>query len=237
MESKKICTIVQDLLPAYIDKLTKPETTAFVDAHLTECEGCRRVCRNMSGTLPKEAIEAENVVRRLKTQHYRRVAMGWGIVAAILLVAAICLLPLPKRINVTHEGVIWRCGAPAEEQSTGVTVRGTYHDYLFRQDYFSGTIRVEALPQTHGDMSVVNMGGGQCHIWYEDEEALMKSLGSLYVRKDGSVLMLLHEDGHWDGDTGLMLTAPASTREEALRLTNQLAVELSPDWLGKGTFE
>ena len=87
MESKKICAIVQDLLPAYIDKLTKPETTAFVDAHLTDCESCRRVCRDMSGTLPQEAVEAEKVVQRLKTQHYRRVAVGWGIVLAVLLVS------------------------------------------------------------------------------------------------------------------------------------------------------
>lgn len=237
MESRKICAIVQDLLPSYVDKLTKPETTSFVDAHMTDCETCRRICRAMAGDMPPAAIEAEAVVHRLQQKRRRKLALGWGIVAVILLVSAICLLPLPRRINVTHEGVIWRCGGGAEEQSTGVTITGIYHDYLFRQDYFAGSLRVEALPQTHGDMSVVNMGEGQSHIWYEDEEALMKSLGSLYVRKDSSVMMLLHEDGYWDAETGLMLTAPASTREEAVALANELAGELSPNWLGTWTFE
>jgi len=70
-----------------------------------------------------------------------------------------------------------------------------------------------------------------------DGEALMQSLGSMYVGRDGSVLVLLHEDGHWDGDTGLMLTAPASTREEAVALANEMAQKLSPDWLGANPFE
>lgn len=236
METKRTCAIVQDLLPAYVDKLTKPETTSFVDAHLTDCETCRRVCRAMAGEMPPEAIWTENIVRRLKQKHYRRVALGWGIALAVLIIAAVCLLPLPRSISVTYEGVIWRCGTQ-EEQSTTVTVTGTYWDFLFRQDYFAGSIRVEALPQTHGDLSVTNMGDGQSAIWYENEEALLKSLGSMFVRKDGSVLMLIHEDGGWAADTGRMLTAPASTREEAVRLANQLAVELSPKWLGTWQFE
>lgn len=155
----------------------------------------------------------------------------------LLLTAAVCLLPLPRRINATHGGVIWRSGALDDTQPTTVTITGTCWDYLFRQDEFAGSIRVEALPQTHGGLSVVNMGDGQCGVWYENEETLMKSLGSMFVRKDGSVLMLLHEDGHWDAETGLMLTSPASTREEAVALANELAQELSPNWLGAWTFE
>lgn len=155
----------------------------------------------------------------------------------LLLLAAACLLPLPRHINATHEGVIWRSSAPEDTQHTTVTVTGTYWDYLFRQDEFAGSIRVEALPQTHGDLSVINMGDGQCGVWYENEEALMKSLGSMFVRKDGSVLMLLHEDGHWDAETGRTLIAPSATREEAVKLANQLAQELSPNWLGNWTFK
>lgn len=237
MESKKTCAIVQDLLPAYIDKLTKPETTAFVDAHLTDCEACRRVCRNMSGTLPAEAVEAENVVQRLKNQHYRRVAIGWGIVLTVFLIAAICFLPIPKDLNITQEGVLWRCGTSEEMQITTVQVVGTYYDHPLRKGDFKGTVWVEVLPETHGEMSVVSMGDNQYGVWYETEDALLKSLGGQFVRKDGSVLVLLHEDGHWDAENGLVLTAPASTREEAVALTNELAKELSPNWLGSWTFK
>lgn len=237
MESKRTCAIVQDLLPSYVDKMTKPETTAFVDAHLTDCESCRRVCRHMSGALPAEAIQAEQIVTRLKAERDRRLAIIWGAAGVILLILAVCLLPLPRRLDVTHQAMLWRCGTPEEQQLTELRLTGTYYDYLFREDDFSGSIRVEACPETHGDMSVVKMGSGQYGIWCEDEEALMKAFGSMFVRKDGSVMVIVDEDGHWDGSTGKMITAPAATREEAVMLANQLADELSPKWLGPWEFD
>lgn len=233
METKRTCAIVQDLLPAYVDKLTKPETTAFVDDHLTDCESCRRVCRAMSGTLPAEAVQAEAVVRRLQMKRQRRIAIGWSIAAVVLLAVMVCLLPWPRSVSATQEAFVWQCGAPGVEQLTTLMVKGTYYDYLFREDNFTGSIRVEAYPETQGNTSVMDMGGGQYGIWYETADARMKAFGSMFVRRDGSVLVLLYdEEGHWDGSTGKMITAPASTREEAVELANALADELSPNWLG-----
>lgn len=237
METKRTCAIVQDLLPAYIDKLTKPETTAFVDAHLTDCESCRKVCRAMSGALPSEAVEAEAVVRRLRQKRFRHLAIGWSIAAAALLVVMICLLPWCRSIHVTQPAVIWRCGTPEEEQLTTLTVNGTYYDYLIREDNFKGTLRVEGMPETQGFTSIMDMEGTQLGIWYENEDAQMKSFGSMFVRKDGSVVVIVHEDGHWDGEKGRMITAPATTREEAVALANALADELDPHWLGYRDFE
>ncbi len=118
-----------------------------------------------------------------------------------------------------------------------MTVSGVCYDYLLRGDDFRGSLRVDAFPETQRQISIVPMGEGQFGIWYETEEALLKSLGSMFVRRDGSVMMLLYDDGHWDGDTGLLLTAPASTREDAVALANKLAKELSPNWLGTWQFE
>lgn len=237
MENRKTCAIVQDLLPAYMDKLTKQETTSFVDAHLTDCEACRRVCRAMAGELPAEAVQAEQIVQRLNAERDRRRAWGWGILAVCLLLAVICLLPLPRRINAAHEGVLWRCGAPEEAQNTGVTVTGIYYDYLFRADAFTGSVRVEVCPETHGNTSVTAMVDGQYGIWRENENGLLEYFGGMFVRRDGSVLVLISEEGHWDAETGKVCTAPASTREEAVTLTNELAKELSPNWLGTWNFE
>lgn len=237
MESKRVCAIVQDLLPAYVDGLTKEETTSFVDAHLTECEACRRVCREMSGVLPREAVQAESLVRRLREKRDRQLALRWAAAVVVLLVLAVCLLPLPRSISVTHEGMLWRCGDPEEAQLTPVTVTGTYWDYLFREDKFQGSIRVEACPETHGNLSVTEMGGGQYGIWYETEESRLNAFGTMFVRKDGSVMVIVDEDGHWDASAGKMLTAPASTREEAVALANAMADELSPNWLGPWQFE
>lgn len=237
MESRKICAIVQDLLPSYVDKLTKPETTSFVDAHLTDCETCRRICRAMAGTLPAEAVQAEHVVHQLKKAHNRRRMIGWGIAAAILLIAALCLLPLPRKINVSHGGILWRCGTQEEVYPTVVQIKGTYWDYLFREDNFTGDIEIEALPKTKGKMSIHQTGEGQYGVWVENDEALLQSLGGMFLCPDGRMIFLLNDEGHWDAATGRMVTAPASTREEAVALANELARELSPNWLGIWTFE
>lgn len=237
MENKRTCAIVQDLLPAYIDKLTKPETTTFVDAHLTDCALCRKVCRDMAGDMPPAAIQAEKVVRRLQQKRLKRLAIGWSAVAVALVIVLICLLPWPRSISVTHPAVIWRCSSPEEEQLTTLTVNGTYYDYLIREDNFKGTLRVEGMPETQGLTSIMDMEGTQLGIWYENEDAKMKSFGSMFVRKDGSIVVIVHEDGHWDGETGKMITAPASTREEAVALANELADELDPKWLGNRDFE
>ena len=237
MESKRICAIVQDLLPAYIDKLTKQETTAFVDQHLTDCEQCRKVCRAMSGALPEEAVQAEGIVQRLKAARDRKLAICWAAAAAVLLLLAVCLLPLPRRFSATHEGLLWRCGTPEETQSTTVTVNGIYDDYLFRTDTFTGSVWVEDCPETHGALSITKLGENQYGIWYETPQSRLNAFGSLFIRKDGSLMVIIDEDGHWDGATGRMLTAPASTREEAVALANELAAELSPSWLGRWQFD
>lgn len=161
----------------------------------------------------------------------------WWIMLAVLLVAVVCLVPLPRAINVTQTGVLWCSGAPGDVQTTSVTVKGTYWDCLFLEDRFEGSIWVEACPETYGVQSVTRMGENQYGVWYATEDAQLKSFGGMLVRRDGSVLVMLHEDGAWSADTGRVLTAPAATREEAVALANELAKTLSPDWLGTWEFQ
>lgn len=43
MKEKKNCKIIQDLLPNYIEKLTKEETNLFIEEHLKDCEECNSI--------------------------------------------------------------------------------------------------------------------------------------------------------------------------------------------------
>lgn len=158
-------------------------------------------------------------------------------IPVILLVAAVCLLPFPKKMDIAQGGVLWKCDMPEEAQSTTVTIKGTYWDYLLLEDKFDGSVWVEALPETRRELSIALLNDGQFGLWYADEEMLMKFFGGMFLREDGSVLLLIHEEGQWDAQYGKAVTAPASTREEAVALANDLARELSPNWLGKWTFE
>lgn len=108
----------------------------------------------------------------------------WWILLAALLVSVVCLAPLPRTINVTQTGVLWRCGAPEDVQTTSVTVKGTYWDGLFLEDIFEGSVRVEACPETHGVQSITRMGENQYSVWYATEDAQLKSFGGLFIRAD-----------------------------------------------------
>ena len=47
MKEKKNCKIIQDLLPNYIEKLTKEETNSFIEEHLKECEECNSILEKL----------------------------------------------------------------------------------------------------------------------------------------------------------------------------------------------
>lgn len=232
MESRKICAIVQDLLPSYVDKLTKPETTSFVDDHLTDCETCRRICRAMAGDMPPAALQAEAVVRRLQQKRRRKLALWWGIAAVIALIAAVCLLPWPRQISVTHEGYEWRINDENHGVLRQVHVEGTYYDYLFRLDTFSGVVEIGGYPAATRFSSQVS--DGQIALITVDEEGLARTLGFMYMRPDGSeMLICLYEDGGWSGRDGLMITAPEFLRDHAVMTANRLVDELDRGFLNK----
>ena len=43
------CSIVRDLLPLYAERLTSPETAAFVEKHLRTCADCRAALQEKIG--------------------------------------------------------------------------------------------------------------------------------------------------------------------------------------------
>ena len=45
--NKKDCKIVQDLLPNYIENLTKEETSKYIEEHIKECEECKELLDKM----------------------------------------------------------------------------------------------------------------------------------------------------------------------------------------------
>ena len=51
MKDEKICKVIQDLLPNYIEKLTNVETNEFIEKHLKECPECMQIYNNMQKKL------------------------------------------------------------------------------------------------------------------------------------------------------------------------------------------
>ena len=135
----------------------------------------------------------------------------------------ICVLPWPRQISVTHEGYEWRIN----DESHGVLrqVEGTYNDYLFRLDTFSGVVKIDGYPAAKRFSLAV--GEGQIALLYVMEEGMARSLGFMYMRPDGSeMLICFYEDGGWSGWDGLMITAPEFLRDHAVMTANRLVDEL-----------
>lgn len=47
MRLNKECYMIQDLLPSYIDKLTSSETNKYIENHISSCQECKNVLKNM----------------------------------------------------------------------------------------------------------------------------------------------------------------------------------------------
>lgn len=237
MKNDTRCSLVQDLLPGYIDGVTREKSSEFVQEHLRECDACRRVYDAMNGKMTPAELHAQELVREMiegKKQMRRFVLLA---LLGALLIAAVCVLPLPRRIQRTHEALEWRCGDSAYSVPRTVTMDGFYFDYLFKPDHFGGSFVVSGYPMTQKKIWNCVFFDGLGTLWYENDSQPY-GLGMLLMQPDGDEFMIaVYEDGSWDGSSGLMLTGPATSREEAVALTNKLSRKYSKNWLGVHMFE
>ena len=234
MNKEQTCAVVCDLLPHYLEDLTSQTTTTFVDQHLSECDACRRVKLAMQGPLtPAEQARSELMegLRRARLRAKRRKLTF--LLCAILMLCA-CLLPLPRRIDRAVSAVRWQPDTEEYEQIT-VGIRGIYLDFLFRTDYFEGDIDIEGVPpsQKPGRLSRVYMDKGSYPLFWEEDDNSLRA-GGFIVSMPGMTQFMIglnDDDGSWDGNSGVNITVPATTREEAVRIANDICHTNGGHWL------
>ena len=63
MKDKRICNVVQDLLPNYIEGLTNEETNKYIEEHLNNCKECKKILDNMKSELdkPQEKVNLNEI--------------------------------------------------------------------------------------------------------------------------------------------------------------------------------
>ena len=87
--SKIPCEMIQDLLPSYIDELTSDVTNKEVEAHMTECEQCKKVLEQMITpdieTLEKEVKEVD-YLKKMKKKHQKNIIFCVAIFFAITVI-------------------------------------------------------------------------------------------------------------------------------------------------------
>lgn len=98
MKAHSDCSIVTDLLPLSIDRLTSDESEAFVQRHLKTCAACRqykeKLCTEKAQQENGEQQTDNRMRRFLKRHRYEMLGLFLGIF--ILPLTVLCLLILPR---------------------------------------------------------------------------------------------------------------------------------------------
>lgn len=120
---EKMCKIVQDILPTYIEKMTSEETNTFIEEHLKECENCRKNLEEMNSELEKENLKNTEVVKEIK-KYKRKICTIKSIIVILILIILVCLIgKFGFRFYIVNK---------AFERNTNYDVGGnfTIHEYI-----------------------------------------------------------------------------------------------------------
>lgn len=98
MEKKyKECDIIVDLLPIYLDNVTKEETNQFIEEHLLRCQNCRKNCEWMKESYA-EALDKKTDAtynKKKKTNVFKKIKLKillYGYVLILVLIWLYCNL-------------------------------------------------------------------------------------------------------------------------------------------------
>ena len=83
------CSIVRDLLPLYAERLTSPETAAFVEKHLRTCADCRAALQET------QAPPLQHLQKRLARKRLQIIVMtALFVLTAVISAAGILNAPI-----------------------------------------------------------------------------------------------------------------------------------------------
>lgn len=112
MKNDLTCAVVGDLLPAYAEGLTAPETNDAVERHLSGCQACRAKLAAMLSPEPEqereETAKEVDYLKKVKRRSWKRVVL------AVILTVLVLLGALAAKVFVI--------GSPADAQAMGLNV-------------------------------------------------------------------------------------------------------------------
>lgn len=90
MTKNEACSIVRDLLPAYVENECSPDTNHFVEAHLETCPECRKMYDNMKSASPLDSAETPEMPEQLEP--LKKIKKKNRRTLLLLSAAVLCLL-------------------------------------------------------------------------------------------------------------------------------------------------
>ena len=153
----------------------------------------------------------------------------------ILILLVVYILPLQRKINVNLDGFQCEIGDNKYIKGLSINVIGTYNDYLFKDDNFLGTIKIDG----YGEIWSVSNGklifsDNVARLITLDKDNRTNNFGDLLCEKNFSEILIIvsekiGENGsEWTSENGTYIVAPAKNKYETIRLAEKLSEK--NDW-------
>lgn len=152
MKDPRLCDVVQDLLPTYIEGLTSEGSSSLIREHLDTCEDCSRVYRRMTEPGPEETAdklaEAPEIDYLRKTKMKTRHLLLTVVALAAAALAAVLVVIFCRRQVLTPDAFVARATVVDNADGELVQIEGTVMtDYRYRGCRFTdagdGVIKVD----------------------------------------------------------------------------------------------
>ncbi|GGA65659.1 hypothetical protein [Ornithinibacillus halotolerans] len=168
------------------------------------------------------------------------------IIIALLFLSLIILYFYPKNYDETFEGVYYQLGNSDLLEPVIIELKGITQNHITGRKSFEGEIDIQVdeemiFPDEWDDWQISLPNGGPGNLFSETKygkENFMNwySAGWVYTNKkmDQFSIMLYEKksdesSGSWSGEDGFLITFPAMTREEALKISDELITSFTLD--------
>ncbi len=109
MKNDLTCGVARDLLPAYVEGLTSPESNAAVERHLSGCPDCAQFRAALAGApelAAPENVKEVDYLKKVKRRGWRRVAAAVAV-TALLFAAGVAAKLFVIGTPIQPQGMSW----------------------------------------------------------------------------------------------------------------------------------
>lgn len=155
MKDKRICQVVQDLLPNYIEGLTSDDTNEYIEEHIEKCSECSKILDDMKSEIksPEEKVDIKeiNYLKKYKNKLkiFKTIVLAI-ILVFILIIARRMFILIDIQSKVSKYEIIDNCHIKAywyyeDKISISETYiekdkRKTHMEIISKNDYFEDNV-------------------------------------------------------------------------------------------------
>lgn len=147
--------------------------------------------------------------------------------AGVALLIILCIYSYyPRRIHNEYNGLMYRIGDRNYTENIKIMINGYFSKGFLKGDRFQGTITIGEKLLSKIDMRFDDINRGHLFSYEEGDYA---DYGTMFISKRMEKLTIgVYKDHNdkggktWSTREGLMISAPALNREEAVQLSNIL---------------